>query len=162
MVVFKADAKNNGYNTIDFSDNGKHIMFSMGLLHNLILCLYYESEKPFSIRESFQIDKSNKQLYDIIDGIFFSYGGRVFFDTEGAKVTLTEDENGYKFIFDRTFDEKNGIIESKFVNNTEENNSMNNLFMKLQTYDFTKDQEPKEHLNSNAKKLKKCKKKIES
>ena len=163
MVVFKSNVIKNGYNTYDFGSNGKHLMMSMGCLGNLTVCLYYDNpEKSLELSESFLIEKESQEVHNLFDGMFFSYGGKVFFDAEGAGLTLTKEKEGYRFNFDRTFEESNGIIESRLATRTQENESLNNLFTRLQGLNPDTFEQKVREGTTIPKKLQKNQKNIES
>ena len=166
MEVFKGSCKNRkGLNTYDLYSSGKHLMFSMSDMGYLTVSLFYDDcDKDFWFEEDFLIDKSNQQIYRLIDGMFFSYGDKVYFDTQGADLTLEKDEDGkgYVFNFVRNFKEDNKMIESKIVSCTMENKSLVDTFIRLQDYDPSRHQIHMTELESAPKKLNKSKKNIES
>ena len=138
MEVFKGEERKDkkGISTFDFKNDEKHLLFGMSELGYLTLGFYYENpDKEFWFTEDFLVDKSNYHIYKMMDDLFFSYGGETFFSTEGANLTLTKDEDGYRFNFEKDFRENKRIIESKFFLDTVENRSMYNFFEKLQEYD---------------------------
>lgn len=143
MKIYKSEKNKDRKNTssFDLENNGKHLMMGLGPLGFLTLGLYYDdSEKDFWFEEEFTIDKSNHHVYKLFDDTFFSYGGETFFSVQGADLTLTKEDEGYRFNFIRNYREDNRILESRFVDDTIENRSMYYFFDKLQEYDPEKHQ----------------------
>lgn len=138
MEVFKGDKRKESKDTssFDISVNDKHLLIGLEDNGFLAMGLYYDNpERRFDISESFLVDKSNYYLYSALDGMFFSYGGDVYFATEGAGVTLSRVKDGYRFDFDRTYEEKNGMVEASFIDDTMENRSLMGFFNRMQNYD---------------------------
>ena len=138
MEVFKGNKREDrkGTSAFDFKNGNKHLLLCLGDNGFLQMGLYYEDcERQFDFAENFSFDKSNHYVYDNLDRVFFSYGGRVFFATEGAGVILVKDDDAYRLEFDRTFEEKNGMIDASFESDTMENRSLMDFFQRLQSYD---------------------------
>ncbi len=157
MVIYNKikDEKNNK-DIVDLEDNGKHMIFHKSDLGFLSIDLLYDKDdKDFWFYEDFFVDKKDEGLYDVIDRLFFSYGGETFFSTEGSNLKLTKEENGYKFKFIRDFYSRCKSIEAVTIDDTIENRSLNNLYDKLLKY------EPKKE-EINVRKLIKSKKNVES
>lgn len=164
MEVYKGKCNNRkGLYTYDLNSDGKHFMLSMTDLGFLNVALFYDDcDKDFWFEENFLIDESNHYIYKLFDGMFFSYGGTIFFDTQEADLTLEKVDEGYKFNFIRNFKENNRMIESKITSSTMENKSLCDLFVKLQEYDPDYHQIHMSEIINVPKMLNKTKKNIES
>ena len=162
MEVFKGNGKNNakGVCTFDFSNEGKHLSLGMEKTGYLIAALYYDDiGRAFDFEETFTIDKSDMQVYNIFDKYFSKKEGATYFETRGCELSLEKEEDGYCFHFVKTYEEENKIMESKLVGNYfEENTALTRLLMDLQAYDPKYHQV---HMEEYAKTLNKSKKNIE-
>jgi hypothetical protein len=119
----------------ELSKDGKKLSFEESFLGYLTTKLYCDdANKNLWFCENFIVDKNDTDIYKMIDDIFFSYGDRVFFVSEGDFVTLIKDDNTYKFRFVRGFNENYKLMEAKYVDYTEENQSLYDLYGKLQEY----------------------------
>ena len=135
MEIFKGSSRK-GMATLAFGKDGKNLILGYGDIGCLAMGLYYDDcEKDFNIMEDFLVEKGDNFAYKELDNVFFSYGGNVFFATEGAGVALTKEDKGYHFYFDRTFNENNKIIEASFLDDTMENISLMNFFKRMQKYE---------------------------
>ena len=140
----------------DMSENGKHLTFSNNFLDHLSIELYYDGGRYLCFSEHFDVKKEDS-AYDLLDSIFFSYGGNVIFDTDGAGLSLEKKENGdYSFVFDRTFCEENNVIVSTVNSYSIEDESLKMFFNELEqlTVSDKKDETPKKKILKNKKILK--------
>ena len=167
MEVFKGNGKNNrkGLCTYDMKneDDDLHLMLAMNEYGYLVAGVYHDNpDKLFNFEEYFTIDESNKQIFDLFNKHFLSYGGDVYFDAQGADLVLERDDlDNYVLHFIRNFEEKNNIVESRIRPFTMENESLYNLFYDLQKYDPAYHQIHINEYLTEQKKLNKTKKNIE-
>ncbi len=125
----------------DLQDGEKHLTFSSNFLDHLNVKMFYDNGRYIWFSEYFDI-KQGDSLFGLVDSIFFSYGGVTYFDTEGAGLSLEKKKNGdYSFVFDRTFQEKDNIIESTLDSYSMENESLRVFYNNLEAYSMNNKKE---------------------
>jgi len=136
---------------IELINNGKHLNFSLNDLNFLKLKLTDENKDRLWIYETFEVEKKDKDIYKMIDSLFFSYGREVYFDTEIDSLILRQEEDKYKFCFYSNFNRNNNELCCEFIDYTTENNSMENLFLKFQELESTISKTPTKKLIKKVK-----------
>lgn len=163
MEVFKGNGKNNkkGVCTFDFSEKGKHFMLAMDNTGYVIAGFYYDDiEEPFDFYESFTIDKSDMQVYEIFDRNFSTMSEPILFETHVNDLYVEKDDDGYTFHFlKKIHDGNKRILEAKLAFDSDEDNyRLVGAFVDLQSYNPEVHQV---HMEEFAKTLNKSKKNIE-
>ena len=143
MKIIKEAIANNdkGLDSIELVKGDKHIKMSLTGLGDLSVCFFYDDDKKgYWFQESFDIGKEDEEVYKAVDGIFLSYSGDVFFDTYKSNMILLNDEGTYRFLFMKEFSEASKDITCDFFDDSLENRSMKNLFLRLQNLEQTKEE----------------------
>ena len=135
------EIKKNDLNEIELVNDNKKIELLLTKLNYLIAKFSYEDKKKPWMFEYFEFNKDDKEIYSMVNGLFASYSGDVYFSTIGSRMNLFRDENGYKLMFSNEYDGE--VLVGKFAYNTMENNSMKDLFYKLNEYYVNKNEEQK-------------------
>lgn len=133
-IIKKPIEKNkNGLSSIEFVKNGKYMRLGMTDLDFLTVSFSYdEGLNNHCFQESFEITKSDGELYKDVDKAFWTFGGDVFFDSIEANLVLFNEENGYRFFFMGELSEASNEIKSILITDSQENNRLRELYMKLQ------------------------------
>ena len=138
-LVKKAIENNDGLSSIELIKDNKHFSMSKSPIGYLRLSFSYDEDKEgLWFQEDFTFDKNDGAFYDAVEGIFLSYGGDVFFDTYGANLILVHEDDSYRFLFMKEFDEGTRRIDCDFIDDTMENNSLKGLYMRMQNIPETK------------------------
>ena len=125
MEILKKD------DIVELINDGKHVKMSNSVLGFLSVEYTHDNKKDdLWFQETFKIEKSDKELYELTDSIFFSYGGQVFFDTEDASLMLRKESTNYTFYFIKQIESANSI-RCTIIDDTVENNSMRLFYDKL-------------------------------
>lgn len=143
----------------ELSNGLKKLSFEESALGYLTTKLYCDDvNENLWFCENFVINKNDTDIYKMLDDIFFSYGYRTFFSTEGDFVSLIKEEDSYKFRFISGNNNDPRMMVSRYVDHTEENQSLYDFYDKLQEYVLSN-----ENVKDGSKKiLRKSKKNIES
>ncbi len=115
----------------DLHYDDKHLVFSDNFLNHIKISFFHDDGKKLGFNEHFDV-KKDSPIYDLTSSVFFSYGGNVSFDTDGAGLSLERNKDGdYSFVFDRTFNEQNNVIESFLNSYSIEDESLRTFFKEL-------------------------------
>lgn len=136
---------------VELVSNGKHLKFSLSELNFLKLSLTDDNKEKLWINETFEVEKKDSKIYNKINRFFFSYGDEVFFDTYGDSLTLKHEDDKYKFFFLSNLHRFDNELSCEFIDYTQENSSMEHLFLDLQELKPTVD---KKNVKTLSKKLK--------
>ena len=120
-------------NVVELISNGKRLTMSKDE-EGLSLDLSMVSPGANNLyNESFEIGKKDR-MYKAFDGVFRTFplnsdGFKgLLFDTLGANVILSKQEEGYSLLFVKEFYEGSSELRAKLIGNSTENKSMNKMF----------------------------------
>lgn len=158
IVKEKIAGNKKNLNSVELIDDDKHMKMSLSDLGFLNVSFFYDNpNKDLWFQEKFEISKSDGDIYDLVDSLFFA-SGDVFFSTEGSNMQLINDSNRYRFYFVRDLDSKK--ISCTFIDSSIENDKLKRMFVELQ--DSKYDTQVKKESNKRLAKVNKSKKNIEN
>ena len=128
-------------NVVELIDGEKHFKMYMTKYDELDVCFSYDKKKKgYWFQETFCVNKEDGEAYKAVDGIFASYSGDVYFDTLGANLVLYNENGNYRFLFMEDANFASNEIKCRFYDDSIENNSMKNLYKRLNGLNIEKNE----------------------
>lgn len=120
-----------GKESVELIKDEKHLKISLESFDQLVVSFFKDDKEGHWFQESFEVNKNDDEVYNIVDGTFLSYSGDVFFDTYGANLVLLNEEGKYNFVFLNEHTDLDNEIKCKFFNDSIENRSMLYMYNRL-------------------------------
>lgn len=146
MEIIKDKEREN----VELVNKGMRLSFSLTELNFLKVAIRKDNNEKLWLNETFEVEKKDSEIYQMIDRLFFSYGDEVLFDTYGDSLTLKHEDDKYKFFFLSNLTRLDNEMYSEFVDYTQENSSMEALFLDFLNLKNTNNKEqPKKLIKRN-------------
>ena len=140
MEITKSKDNERDLDVVELVNGEKHFKMAKSKYNELEVSFSYGDKRGYWFQESFDVTRNDEEVYKAVDGIFASYSGDVYFDTHGANLLLLNEYGNYKFLFMGDSNYACNEIRCRFFDDSLENNSMVNLFDRLNRLDIEKNE----------------------
>ena len=141
MEIIKKKDNEKNVDVVEVINGEKHFKMAMTKYNELEVSFSYdETKKGYWFQESFNVNREDDEVYKAVDGIFASYSGDVYFDTLGANLVLLNEDGNYRFLFMEESHFASDEIKCRFYDDSLENNSMKNLYKRLNGLNLEKNE----------------------